>query len=68
MKRQLTAYCQAHQISKSEAIKQALDLLLTKNEHKLTPYELGHTGFGADKTQIGNIARNSKSLLRKNHV
>ena len=62
--RRLVAYCKAHRISKSEAVKEALNLLLTDKAYELTPYELGQAGFGADKTHSGNIARRTKMLLR----
>lgn len=62
--RQLVAYCKAHRISKSEAVKKALDLFLAGKTHQPTPYELGQAGFGADNTHTGNIASRSKELLR----
>ena len=62
--RRLVVYCKAHRISKSEAVKKALNLLLTDKAYQLTPYELGQAGFGADKTNSGNIARRTKMLLR----
>ncbi|MGZ8243105.1 hypothetical protein [Methylomagnum sp.] len=59
----LTEYCKAHGITKSEAVKLALDSFLNTTS-KPTPYELGKDGFGADKTHSGDIARHSKQLLR----
>lgn len=59
----LIAYCAAQGISQGEAIKRAIDSLLSDGSP--TPYELGATGFGADKTHGGDIARNSKRLLRE---
>ena len=64
IERQLAAYCKAHRISKSEAVKKALDLFLADNADRPTPYELGQAGFGADDKHEGNIARQSKTLLR----
>jgi len=63
--RRLTAYCRAHRLSKSEAVKKALELLLTDANQQPTPYELGAGGFGADQTHTGDIARQSKRLLRE---
>ena len=63
--KQLTAYCQTHRITKSEAVKRALDLFLAAAVHQPTPYELGASGFGADRTHAGDIARQSKQLLRE---
>jgi hypothetical protein len=65
IEKQLSAYCQAHRISRSEAVKQALDLFLSAQANQPTPYELGEDGFGADRTHTGDIARNSKRLLRE---
>jgi hypothetical protein len=31
-------------------------------------YELGKAGFGADETHAGDIARNSKQLLRQTGI
>lgn len=63
--RQLIAYCKAHRISKSEAVKKALNLFLADKTYQPTPYELGKAGFGADNTHTGDIARQSKRLLRE---
>ncbi|MGH8476989.1 MAG: hypothetical protein ACRERV_02870 [Methylococcales bacterium] len=62
---QLSSYCQAHRISKSEAIKQALDLFLAGHAQQTTPYELGKDGFGADRSHAGKRAENTKRLLRE---
>ena len=64
IERQLATYCQTHNISKSEVVKKALDLFLSNKEHQPTPYELGKAGFGADEVHTGDIARQSKKLLR----
>ena len=63
--KQLSAYCQAHRVSKSEAVKRALDSFLATQARQPTPYELGEDGFGADRTHTGDIARSSKRLLRE---
>lgn len=65
--RQLIAYCQAHRISKTEVVKKALDLFLEAEIRAPTPYELGERGFDADQTHEGDIARQSKELLRKKY-
>lgn len=64
IERQLVAYCKAHRMSKSEAVKKALDLFFADKVYRPTPYELGQAGFGADNTHEGDIARRSKTLLR----
>jgi Ribbon-helix-helix protein, copG family. len=63
LEERLAAYCAAQGISRSEAVKRALDSLLS--EAQPTPYELGVAGFGADNTHSGDVARNSKRLLRE---
>lgn len=63
LEERLAVYCAVQGISRSEAVKRALDALLS--EAPPTPYELGAAGFGADNTNSGNIARNSKRLLRE---
>ncbi|BBL76430.1 hypothetical protein [Methylomagnum ishizawai] len=60
----LSAYCQAEGISESEAVKRALDMLFGTPPQS-TAYELGQQGFGSDQTHAGDIARNSKRLLRE---
>jgi hypothetical protein len=63
LEERLAVYCAAQGISRSEAIKRALDALLS--EAPPIPYELGAAGFGADHTHGGDISRNSKRLLRE---
>jgi len=62
---ELKAYCVAHRISKSDAVKQALQRLLSETGDQATPYDLGNKGFGADDSQRGDIARNTKRLLKE---
>jgi len=63
----LTEYCKAHGITKSEAVRRALDSFLNTMS-KPTPYELGKDGFGADKTHSGDIARHSKKALQDQSI
>ena len=46
-------------------MKEALERLLAESSGQATPYELGKDGFGADETQRGSIARNTKRLIRE---
>lgn len=64
LEERLIAYCNVQGISQSEAIKRALNSLL--NDNSPTAYDLGVSEFGADQTHSGDIARNSKHLLREN--
>lgn len=61
---QLASYCHAHSITENEAVQCALHRLLN-DSFSPTPYELGTEGFGADHTHSGDIARNTKHLLRE---
>jgi Arc/MetJ-type ribon-helix-helix transcriptional regulator len=62
---ELKAYCVARRISKSDAVKEALQRLLSETPNQATPYDLGRDGFGADESQSGNVARNTKRLIRE---
>jgi len=64
MEQALNSYC-AHAISQDQAIAQALEQFLSALDQKPSAYELGKAGFGADETHAGDIARNSKQLLRQ---
>ena len=65
VERELKAYCVTRGIRKSDAVREALKRLLAKSSGPATPYELGKDGFGADDSQSGNIARNTKRLIRE---
>lgn len=66
----LARYCVERKVSKSAAVKQALDGLLRNDASRAKPsaYELGFDVFGAeprsDKEAV-DIALNSKRLLRE---
>lgn len=64
LEQQLLNYCQQHQRSKTEIIYLALERLFATPNKLLTPYELGKEGFGADDIHEGDIAQNTKSLLK----
>jgi hypothetical protein len=61
----LMAYCVSRRITKSDAVKQALERLLAECGDKPSAYELGRAGFGADRTARRDVARNTKRLLRE---
>jgi hypothetical protein len=67
VEQELAEYCTKHRVSKSEAVKLALDKLLAAGAGKPSPYELGKDLFGphTDRTPTEDIARNSKRLLRE---
>jgi len=64
LQERLAAYCQSHGLSEDQAIEQAIRQLLGDTAQP-TAYDLGAEGFGADRTNSGDIARNSKKLLRE---
>jgi hypothetical protein len=64
LEQQLNTYCQEHRLSINETIRLALEGLLTAANQPLSPYELGKDGFGADQTHEGDIAQNTKALLK----
>lgn len=61
----LAEYCVSHRISKSDAVKRALERLLAEATERPTAYELGRAGFGADRSAGREVARESKRLLRE---
>jgi hypothetical protein len=64
LEQQLMLYCQQHQLSKNETVCLALERLLTTTHPMATPYELGKDGFGSDQTHEGDIAQQTKNLLK----
>ena len=67
VEQELAEYCTKHRLSKSEAVKLALDKLLTASAGKPSPYDLGKDLFGphTDRTPSEDTARNSKRVLRE---
>src|SRR3990167_2200766 len=67
VEQELAEYCTKHRLSKSEAVKLALDKLLVASAGKPSPYDLGKDLFGphTDATPTEDTARNSKRLLRE---
>ena len=65
VEQELKAYCTTQRITKSEAVKQALERLLSEAAVQASPYELGKDGFGADHSSGGDVARNTKRLIRQ---
>jgi len=65
LENQLMTYCSNHGVTENEAVQIALHQLLLSDTLSPTPYELGVEGFGADCTHSGDIARNTKYLLRE---
>lgn len=61
----LAQYCVERKLSKSDAVKLALEGLL-RTPPALSPYELGRDLFAAPPETVGeDVARQSKRLLRE---
>ncbi len=70
VEQELARYCVARKVTKSAAVKQALDGLLQSgaNSAKPGPYELGIDLFGPEPRNAAegvDLARNSKRLLHE---
>jgi len=67
VEQKLTQYCVTHRVTKSDAVKQALQRLLSETTNQPAPFDLGKDGFGADDTPVGDIARNTKRLIKERY-
>jgi hypothetical protein len=65
VEQELKTYCVTRRITKTDAVKEALQRLLSQRATEVSPYELGKDGFGADHSQSGDIARNTKRLIKE---
>jgi hypothetical protein len=67
VEQELAEYCARNGVSKSEAVKHALDQFLAAQTGAQSPYELGKDLFGAhtDEAPAEDIARDTKRLLRE---
>ena len=67
VEQQLAEYCVSRKVTKSEAIKRALEKMLRASTRNPSPYDLGKDFFerhrGTPVTEA--VARNSKRLLRE---
>ena len=63
----LAEYCVKHRLTKSEAVKLALDKLLAASTDEASAYDLGKDLFGphTDAAPTEDVARHSKRLLRE---
>ena len=64
VEQELAEYCVSHKVSKSEAVKRALEQLFAESGAQPSAWRLGKRFMGSDKRQ-GDIARHSKRLLRE---
>ena len=67
VEQELVDYCARNKISKSEAVKRALDQFLGATADVPSPYELGKDLIGphTDESPSEDVARHTKRLLRE---
>lgn len=66
VEQELADYCARKGVSKSDAVKEALDQFLAGKDADKTPYELAKDLIGphTDEPPTEDVARNTKRLLR----
>ena len=64
VEQQLADYCVSHKVTKSEAVKRALEGLFQDFDSQKSAYELGKRFMGSDK-RPGDVASHTKRLLRE---
>jgi len=67
IEQELADYCARNRVSKSEAVKNALDQFLSTQGAEQSPYELARDLIPpeSDESPGENVARNSRKLLRE---
>jgi hypothetical protein len=63
LEKELTSFVEREDINISLLFQQFLEELM-REKHQPTAWELGKDGFGADQTHEGDIAKNTKFLLK----
>lgn len=64
VEQRLAEYCIVHKVTKSEAVKRALDALLDSTPGSVSSYARARHFIGSD-SRPGDVARHSKRLLRE---
>jgi len=64
VEQELADYCASHKVTKSEAVKRALEHLFERSGAPSDAYKASAGFRGSDKT-AGDVARHSKRLLRE---
>jgi len=64
VEQELSEYCASHKVTKSEAVKRALEHLFERSGAPSDAYRASAGFRGSDKT-AGDVARHSKRLLRE---
>ena len=67
VEQELAEYCVKHRLTKSGAVRRALEQLLAASAGKPTTYDIGKDLFGphTDAAPIEDLARHSNRLLRE---
>ena len=67
VEQELTEYCARNGVSKSDAVKDALDQFLSGKGAAKSPYELARDLIGphTDEAALEDVASNTKRLLRE---
>ena len=65
VEQKLAEYCASHKVTKSEAVKQALEEMLEAGADKASPYDLGREYFERNLKAVpkSDVARHTKRLL-----
>ncbi len=63
LEKELASFVEKENINVSLLFQQFLEDLM-REKSQPTPWELGRDGFGADQTHEGDIAQNTKALLK----
>ncbi|MEX2241143.1 MAG: hypothetical protein WD775_10690 [Burkholderiales bacterium] len=64
VEQKLSDYCVSHKVTRSEAVKRALEHLFDRSGALSDAYKASAGFRGSDKT-VGDVARHSKRLLRQ---
>jgi Arc/MetJ-type ribon-helix-helix transcriptional regulator len=64
VEQKLADYCVSRKVTKSEAVKRALEEMLDRSSGKASAFQLGRGFIGVEKSR-GDVARHSKRLLRE---
>ena len=64
VEQKLADYCVSHKVSKSEAVKRAIEQMIEQSAGEASAYELGKRFMGSDR-RPGDVARRTKQLLRE---
>jgi Arc/MetJ-type ribon-helix-helix transcriptional regulator len=65
VEQELADYCVAHKVTRSEAVKRALEQLLERSAGQPSPYDLGRDFFERKGTPRRDVGLQSKRLLRE---